>query len=159
MTELLEKHDGQLDGHMGVRLWLRLLSATMTVEKRVQRRFVERFDTTLPRFDVLAALDRHPGGMTMSALSRTLLVSNGNVTALVKTLASDGLVTVRQSDADRRVSQVALTPAGATAFAALAAAHRDWIEAMFADLAPSEKQLLFDLLGVLKQSIAGERLP
>jgi DNA-binding MarR family transcriptional regulator len=156
---LLEKHDGALDGAMGVRLWLRLLSATMIVEKRVRRRFAEQFETTLPRFDILAALDRQPGGMTMSELSRTLLVSNGNVTALVQTLASDGLLSVAQSATDRRVSTVALTAAGATRFAEMATTHRAWIEAMFAGLTAYEKTALFDLLGTLKTSIADEEQP
>lgn len=156
---LLEKHDGALDGAMGLRLWLRLLSATMIVEKRVRRRFAERFDTTLPRFDILAALDRQPEGMTMSELSRTLLVSNGNVTALVQTLAGDGLLNVAQSPTDRRVSTVALTPAGAARFVEMATAHRAWIEAMFAGLDAREKAALFDLLGTLKTSIADEEKP
>ncbi len=158
-TALLEKHDGALDGAMGVRVWLRLLSATMVVEKRVRRRFADRFETTLPRFDILAALDRQSGGMTMSELSRTLLVSNGNVTALVQTLASEGLLKVVQSATDRRVSSVVLTPAGAVRFTEMAAAHRDWIEAMFAGLTAREKTALFDLLGALKTSIADEEQP
>jgi len=156
---LLEKHDGALDGAMGVRVWLRLLSATMIIEKRVRRRFADRFDTTLPRFDILAALDRRPGGMTMSELSRTLLVSNGNITALVQTLASDGLLTVSQTLTDRRVSTVALTATGAARFAEMAAEHRDWIEAMFAGLNARDKSALFDLLGTLKTSIADEEQP
>ena len=89
MTEALairEKHDGALGDRSSVRLWLRLLSCTMAIEKDVQRRFAER-GTTLARFDVLAALDRHGEGMTMGALSRALLVSNGNVTQLVQKLA------------------------------------------------------------------------
>jgi len=156
---LLEKHDGALDGAMGVRVWLRLLSATMIVEKRVRRRFAAQFETTLPRFDILAALDRQPGGMTMSELSRTLLVSNGNVTALVQTLATDGLLTVTQSPTDRRVTTVALTATGAARFADMAAAHRDWIEAMFDGLSARDKSALFDLLGTLKTSIAKEEQP
>ena len=155
-TQLAEKHDGALDGAMGLRVWLRLLSASMTVEKRVRRRFADQFGTTLPRFDVLAALDRRPDGMTMSELSRTLLVSNGNVTALVQTLASDSLVRVEQSQTDKRVSTVALTLAGADRFAEMAATHRGWIESMFAGLEPRDKAALFDLLGVLKTSIAEE---
>jgi len=96
MTEALairEKHDGALADRSSVRLWLRLLSCAMAIEKDVQRRLAER-GATLPRFDVLAALDRHPAGMTMGALSGALLVSNGNVTQLVQKLARDGLVRI-----------------------------------------------------------------
>ena len=114
MSEALairEKHDGALADRSSVRVWLRLLSCTMAIEKDVQRRFAER-GATLARFDVLAALDRHPEGMTMGALSRALLVSNGNVTQLVQKLASDGLVRIAPSPADRRASIVRLTAGG-----------------------------------------------
>ena len=91
-----------------VRLWLRLLGCTTQIEKRVQRGLAERFGSTLPRFDVLAALDRRGTGMTMGELSRALLVSNGNVTGIVKTLARDGFVALEPLPGDRRVSVVTL---------------------------------------------------
>ncbi|NWN33363.1 MarR family transcriptional regulator, partial [Klebsiella michiganensis] len=75
---LREKHDGALDDRGSVRLWLRLLTCTTVIEKRLKRGFADRYDITLPRFDVMAALDRHPEGMTMGQLSQALLVSNGN---------------------------------------------------------------------------------
>ena len=149
-----EKHDGALDDRSSIRLWLRLLSCTMVMEKRVKRRLADRFGATLPRFDVLAALDRHPEGMTMGALSRSLLVSNGNVTALVQTLAKDGHVELSPSPADRRASIARLTASGRTHFAALAEAHHDWIDRMMAGLDRSEREALYNLLGALKASIA-----
>lgn len=153
MSALREKHEGQHD-HANVRLWLRLLSCTMVVEKRLQRRLAENFDTTLPRFDVLAALDRHPDGMTMGELSRSLLVSNGNVTALVQTLVRDGWAALTPSPADRRASIVTLTPAGRDAFAGLADAHREWIDRWLGGLDRQERVSLYGLLGKLKDSIA-----
>jgi DNA-binding MarR family transcriptional regulator len=157
---LREKHDGMADDRSALRLWLRLLSCTMIVEKRIKRRFAERFATTLPRFDVLAALDRAPDGLAMSALSRALLVSNGNVTALVQALQRDGLVELTPSGSDRRVSIVRLTAAGAAHFAALAAAHHHWIEAIFAGIEPPQREALLELLDALKLSIAlEEKMP
>src|SRR5579883_1727733 len=76
-----------------LRLWLKLLGCTLIVEKRLRARLDEDFATTLPRFDVLAALERHPHGLRMSALSEFLLVSNGNVTGVVSRLIEEGLVT------------------------------------------------------------------
>ena len=149
-----EKHDGMLGRSASVRLWLRLLSCTMVIEKQVRRGLTEQLDTTLPRFDVLAALDRHPEGMTMGSLSRSLLVSNGNVTALVQKLVRDGHVTLVPSPADRRASVATLTPSGKSHFATLAEAHHGWIEAMLADLSSTQREMLFDLLGALKVSIA-----
>lgn len=156
MTELLairEKHDGALADRSSVRLWLRLLSCTMTIEKDVQRRFAG-FGATLARFDVLAALDRQPKGMTMGALSRALLVSNGNVTQLVQKLAKDGLVRIAPSPTDRRASIVRLTPHGRTHFATLAAAHHDWIDALMAGMEGEARDALYHALGLLKRSIA-----
>lgn len=155
MIALREKHDGSLsDGRANIRLWLRLLSCAMVVEKRLKRRFAEDFGTTLPRFDVLAALDRHPEGMMMGALSRSLLVSNGNVTALVQTLVRDGWVTLAASPTDGRASIVALSTTGAAEFARLAAAHHDWIDRWLGGLDGDERVSLYGLLGKLKDSIA-----
>lgn len=156
MTELLairEKHDGALADRSSVRLWLRLLSCTMAIEKDVQRRFAG-LGATLARFDVLAALDRAPKGMTMGALSRALLVSNGNVTQLVQKLAKDGLVRIAPSPADRRASIVRLTPRGRADFATLAAAHHDWIDALMAGMDGEARDTLYHALGLLKRSIA-----
>ena len=156
MTELLairEKHDGALADRSSVRLWLRLLSCTMAIEKDVQRRFAG-LGATLARFDVLAALDREPKGMTMGALSRALLVSNGNVTQLVQKLGRDGLVRIAPSPADRRASIVRLTPRGRGDFATLAAAHHDWIDALMAGMDGEARDTLYQALGLLKRSIA-----
>jgi DNA-binding MarR family transcriptional regulator len=153
-----EKHDGALAGRSSVRLWLRLLSCTMVIEKRIQRRLAGRFGATLPRFDVLAALDRHPEGMTMGALSRALLVSNGNVTQLVRTLGRDGQVAIAPAPADRRQSIVRLTAAGRDAFATMSEAHHQWIEAMLAGLDRGEREALYGLLGRLKRSIAEDEV-
>lgn len=153
-----EKHEGAFaNDRENLRLWLRLLSCTTVVEKRLRRRLAQR-SCTLPRFDVMAALDRHPQGMTMGALSRALLVSNGNVTGLVKMLASEGLVQIRISTTDRRASVVRLTRRGQSNFAELAATHHDWIDSMFAQVSQDERQQLFALLGSLKASIAQDRI-
>lgn len=153
---LREKHDGALAGQQSLRLWLRLLSCTMVIEKRVQRRLADQFGTTLPRFDILAALDRADGGMMMSELSRALLVSNGNVTALVKTLAADGHVALSSSPSDKRASIVSLTKSGRAHFNTLAAAHHGWIDDMLSGVSAGQRDLLFDLLGSLKVSIAAD---
>jgi DNA-binding MarR family transcriptional regulator len=156
MTEVLairEKHDGALADRSSVRLWLRLLSCTMAIEKDVQRRFAGR-GATLARFDVLAALDRHRHGMNMGALSRALLVSNGNVTQLVQKLAKDGLVRIAPSPADRRASIVRLTARGRADFAGLAAAHHDWIDGLLAGMDAGDRETLYQGLGELKRAIA-----
>jgi len=154
---LREKHDGALAGRTDVRVWLRLLSCSTVIEKRLRRRFVAQFDTTLPRFDVMATLERHPDGVTMSELSRAILVSNGNVTALVRQLESDGFAASRPAPGDRRSSIVMLTEQGRTHFARLAEAHHKWINRMFAGMSRDEKTALYGLLATLKTSIAADK--
>jgi DNA-binding MarR family transcriptional regulator len=136
-----------------VRLWLRLYSCTAAIEKQVQRSFAGQ-GTTLARFDLLAALDRQSEGMTMGALSRALLVSNGNVTQLVQKLAKDGLVRIAPSPADRRASIVRLTAKGRADFAGLAAAHHDWIDGLLAGMDAGARETLYQGLGDLKRAIA-----
>lgn len=153
-AKLREKHDGAYDERASLRLWLRLLSCTMVIEKRLQRQLTTGFGSTLPRFDLLAALERHPEGLTMGALSKALLVSNGNVTGLVRSLVAEGYVTIESSPEDGRVSIAHLSDAGRAHFAAAAVAHQQWIESMFGHLAGGEREELFHLLGRLKESLS-----
>jgi DNA-binding MarR family transcriptional regulator len=155
-ARIREKYDGVLTGRHDVRVWLRLLSCSTIIEKRLRRRFVEKYDTTLPRFDVLAALERQPDGLAMGDLSRALLVSNGNVTALVRQLETQGYVTSRPAPEDRRSSIVALTEGGRAHFAELAGAHHGWIKGMFAGISREDQAALYALLATLKASIAAE---
>ncbi|MBO6718284.1 MAG: MarR family transcriptional regulator [Rhizobiaceae bacterium] len=115
-----------------LRLWIRLLRATHVVEAELRDRLKREFDTTLPRFDVMAALYRERGGMLMSDLSRYLLVSNGNVTGIVDRLVSEGLIVRAQREGDRRTSIVRLTDAGVAQFERMAAAHEGWIAELLA---------------------------
>jgi DNA-binding MarR family transcriptional regulator len=142
-----------------LRLWLRLLSVTMIAEKRVRAMLAAEFGSTLPRFDILAALERaaqedEAGGLGMSQLSRALLVSNGNITALVQALARDGLVEVLPSPTDRRATIVRLTPEGADSFRAQAARHHALVTRLFAGLDPGARTALYQQLGQLRASLA-----
>jgi DNA-binding MarR family transcriptional regulator len=111
------------DHHDSLRLWLRLLSCTTRIEDTIRQRLREQFGLTLPRFDLMAQLEREPQGLTMSALSRRMLVTGGNVTAIVAQLESEQLVQ-RQTDVeDRRAFKVRLTPAGRRVFAVMAREH------------------------------------
>jgi len=142
------------DDHLDVRIWLRLLTCTNMIEGRVRRRLREEFEFTLPRFDLLAQLDRAETGLTMGELSRRLMVSNGNVTGLIDRLVGEGLVARKPAPEDRRAHLVTLTPAGRKAFDAMWPAHQRWINAMLSGLDRKEMEALFALLGKLKQSLA-----
>lgn len=141
------------DDKLELRLWLRLLTCSNLIERNVRAALRERFDTTLPRFDLLAQLDRAPDGLTMSDLSARMMVSNGNITGLTDRLVEEGLVKRTQSPRDRRSSRVGLTPAGKKAFDAMTPEHELWIDTMMAGLSRQEMQQLFQLLGRLKQSV------
>jgi DNA-binding MarR family transcriptional regulator len=136
-----------------LRLWLRLLTCTTLIESEVRGRLRARFDVTLPRFDLMAQLEKAPGGLTLGELSRRMMVSNGNVTGLVERLVETGHIARVSHPTDRRVAYVRLTDAGRAAFAEMAAEHAEWIFALFAGLRSDEVQTLFGLLGKLKQSV------
>jgi DNA-binding MarR family transcriptional regulator len=151
-----DKYGGIVTGPLDVRVWLRMLSCVTIIEKRLRRNFAERFDTTLPRFDVMATLDRRPEGQTMGELSRALLVSNGNVTAIVRQLVEQGLAASSPDPADRRSSIVALTAQGKVQFDEMARVHHQWIRQALAGFPGDQQAQLFELLATLKLSIAKE---
>ena len=137
-----------------LRLWLRLLKCSNTVESRVRSRLRDDFQSTLPRFDVLAQLDAAgDDGLTMGELSRRLMVTNGNLTGLTERLVKEKLVLRTTVAHDRRAQRIRLTKAGRKAWQQMAKHHRKWIENMFHEVSESEVDHLYRLLGKLKQSV------
>jgi DNA-binding MarR family transcriptional regulator len=139
--------------HDALRLWLRLFTCNLMVERTIRARLRARFGITLARFDYLAQLERVPQGLRMQELSRRLMVTGGNVTGLTRQLADEGLVERRAVDGDRRVQVVRLTARGRRTFAAMAAEHERWVVELFAGLPSAERARLHALLGRLKQSL------
>ena len=135
-----------------LRLWLRLFACKEIIESEVRRRLRESFSVTLPRFDLMAQLDRSAKGMTLGELSKRMMVTNGNVTGLVERLLEQGLIDRRPSPKDRRAQIVRLTARGRRFFRAMARANADWIGELFADLSPSDIESLLRLLGKAKLS-------
>jgi DNA-binding MarR family transcriptional regulator len=129
-----------------LRLWLKLLKATKHVEAELRENLRTAFDTTLPRFDVMAALYRAESGLKMSELSSVLRVSNGNVTGIVDRLVEDGVLVRVPVDHDRRATTVRLTKAGREQFAAMAARHEAWIDDMLGGIETSEIREMTDQL-------------
>jgi DNA-binding MarR family transcriptional regulator len=135
-----------------LRLWLRLLTCTTLIEGEVRRRLRDRFDVTLPRFDLMAQLDTAPDGMTLSDLSKRMMVSNGNLTSLVERLVSSGHLGRRTSKTDRRAQVISLTEIGRAEFRTMAAEHENWIAALFSDLTRKDQEELMRLLAKTKMS-------
>lgn len=146
-SEQPEDHGDEL------RLWLRLLTCTTLVEGEIRRKLRERFGVTLPRFDLMAQLDKVPEGMTLSAVSKRMMVSNGNVTGLVDRLVESGHLGRRTSHSDRRVQVIWLTKQGREEFRKMASEHANWISQLFAGLTEKEMKELMRLSARAKFSI------
>lgn len=134
-----------------LRLWLRLLTCAQLIEKQVRTGLREGFDTTLPRFDLMAQLERHPEGLKMKELSRRLMVTGGNITGITDQLVTEGLVERLEVEGDRRAWRVRLTPRGHSMFSAMAQQHEAWIVQAFESLQPREVEQLHRLLGKVKR--------
>jgi DNA-binding MarR family transcriptional regulator len=135
-----------------LKLWLRLLTCTNLIEANVRNLLRENFDTTLPRFDLLAQLDRAPKGLTMGELSSRLMVSGGNVTGLVEALRREGMVARKAHPGDRRSQIIRLTAKGRRFFDAMTPVHEQWIDRLLARMSRVDMEALFALLGKLKLS-------
>ncbi|SKA92851.1 DNA-binding transcriptional regulator, MarR family [Thiothrix eikelboomii] len=131
-----------------LRLWLSLLRTTRSTEAELREFLRVEHDTTLPRFDVMAALYRVPQGLTMTELSRYLLVSNGNVTTVVDRLVLDGIAKREQQANDRRSLRVSLTEQGSAQFTQIASAHEAKVNQLFADFSSEDIEELLQLLKV-----------
>jgi DNA-binding MarR family transcriptional regulator len=142
------------DHHVSLRLWLRILSCTNQIENRIRQNLQARFDTTLPRFDLMAQLERAPEGLKMSELSQRMMVTGGNVTGITDGLEKEGLVIREMDPTDRRVFRVKLTPEGQRQFQRMAAEHEQWVVDLFGSLTQKQKKQLFDLLAELKSHVA-----
>ena len=140
-----------VDDHRALRLWLRLLTCSQLIERHVRSRLRSRFGITLPRFDLLSQLERHPEGLKMNELSRLLMVTGGNVTGIVDQLVKEGLVERLDDARDRRAWRVKLTRAGERAFAEMARQHEQWVVELLSGLSRKDSDALMQLLARLKQ--------
>jgi len=139
------------EDHQDLRLWLRLLTCCNLIEGQVRSRLRTEFETTLPRFDLMAQLLRVPAGLKMSDLSRQMMVTNGNITGITDQLEKEGLVERIKVASDRRSSLIRLTAKGKRTFKKMAAQHETWIRSMFGGLSEKSRSALFEALGELKQ--------
>jgi DNA-binding MarR family transcriptional regulator len=139
--------------HRALRLWLRLLSCTVRIETRVRLLLRREFNTTLPRFDLMAQLERSPGGLRMNELSKRLMVSGGNVTGITDQLEREGLVVRTAYPGDRRAFTVKLTQGGLKRFREMAARHEQWIVELLGGLTREEQQTMINVLWKVKAHI------
>jgi DNA-binding MarR family transcriptional regulator len=141
------------DHHLSVRLWLRLLSCTNLIANELRRRLREEFDCTLPRFDLMSQLERSPEGLTMSEVSKRMMVTNAAITGLTDRLVADGHVERVDDASDRRTFRVRLTPEGRAFFLRMAHKHEGWVVDLFSGIDDRKKSTLRDLTGELKYNL------
>jgi DNA-binding MarR family transcriptional regulator len=141
--------------HQSLKLWLRMLSCTVRIENEIRSRLRASFGITLPRFDLMAQLERHPDGLRMGELSKRMMVTGGNVTGITDQLEQEKLVVRVPDPKDRRAYAVKLTEEGRRAFAEMAAVHERWIEELLQDVAGDDKAALIDLLSQMKRHLDG----
>lgn len=149
-TELLPDLENRLHAHScdHLRTWLRFLSCGRLIENEIRSRLRRDFNTTLPRYDLLAHLEKHPTGIKMSDLSKSLMVTNGNITGITDQLVKEGLVQRTKRPQDRRSSILKLTAKGRVQLAEISAAHNEWICSVFGAL---PGQTIHQMLGALDE--------
>ena len=139
--------------HLELRLWLRLLACSVKMESLLSQRLRKEFKTSMARFDVLAQLERFPDGLSMTELSRRLLVSNGAITGLVDKLEKETLVSRQEDPDDRRSTIVRLTRKGRDNFLRMARRHEEWVVSILGELSPSAQSELLQNLTLLQRNL------
>ena len=141
------------DHHQSLKLWLRMLSCTVKIENEIRSRLRATFGITLPRFDLMAQLERHPQGLRMGELSRRMMVTGGNITGITDQLEQEKLVVRVPDPRDGRAYSVKLTAAGRRAFTTMAQVHEGWIAELLQDVSGADKTVLIDLLSQMKHHL------
>lgn len=139
--------------HPALRMWLRMLSYTTRLDNEIRTRLRARFNITQPRFDLMAQLSGQPHGLRMGELSKRLMVTCGNVTAITDQLEQEKLVERIPDPQDRRVYSVKLTAAGRRNFNRMAQEHEIWIVELMGGLTVTEKKHLDDMLARMKRHL------
>jgi DNA-binding MarR family transcriptional regulator len=138
------------DHHQSLKLWLRMLSCTTKIEAEIRSRLRTEFGITLPRFDLMAQLERHPEGLRMGELSKRMMVTGGNITGITDQLEQENLVVRVPDPKDGRAFSVKLTPAGRKAFAQMAEVHESWVAELLQEISQEDKGQLIELLSQMK---------
>jgi DNA-binding MarR family transcriptional regulator len=147
------------DNHQSLKLWLRMLSCTTLIETEIRSRLRTEFGITLPRFDLMAQLDRHPEGLRMGELSKRMMVTSANVTGIANLLEQEGLVLREAVPGDGRAYTLKLTASGRRAFKRMAARHEGWITELMGGLKEQERATLMALLSTMKRGLKAPDQP
>jgi DNA-binding MarR family transcriptional regulator len=141
------------DHHQSLKLWLRMLSCTVKIENEIRSRLRATFGITLPRFDLMAQLERHPDGLRMGELSKRMMVTGGNITGITDQLEQEKLVMRVPDPKDGRAYSVKLTQEGRSAFARMAEVHESWVAELLQPMSSEDKGQLIELLSEMKRHL------
>ncbi len=153
-TKEVSKESAAEHSKESLRTWLRLLSCETVIERQLRTLLRQNFSVTLPQFDVLSELERADDPLTMSQLSKELMVSNGNVTGVIDRLENTGFVKRVRAEHDRRIQYIELTPQGSREFDRMAVAHEQWLAELMSGLSLTEMGKLQRLLLKTRQSVS-----
>ena len=151
----LTDHETRLveSDHHSLKLWLRLLTCSSLIEKKLRDELRLSFNMTLPRFDFLAQLERAPNGLTMGELSKRMMVSGGNISGIATQLVDEGLIDRCQVPNNRRTFIVTLTQKGRDEFGTIAKTHERWVIEMLGQLNQDDVKQLMTLLLKIKEAV------
>ncbi len=151
-----EKSNEQVTEHSkeSLRTCLRLLSCETVIEQHLRTLLRQNFSVTLPQFDVLSELERAGDPLTMSQLSKELMVSNGNVTGVIDRLEKTRFVKRVRAEHDRRIQFIELTLKGRREFNRMASRHERWVAELLSELSMTDMNQLQDLLLKARQSVS-----
>ena len=150
-----EKSKGSAAEHSkeSLRTWLRLLSCETVIEQQLRTLLRQNFSVTLPQFDVLSELERAGEPLSMSQLSKELMVSNGNVTGVIDRLEKIDFVKRVRAERDRRIQYIELTKTGRKEFGQMAIEHERWLADLMSNLSMTDMGQLQHLLLKTRQSV------
>lgn len=134
------------------RLMNRMTAISSQLTHELNYRMKQELELSLAKYEVLLAIDRSENGqVTMSNLSRKLLVSNANMTGMTSRLQIDGFVEKKALASDRRIFSVALTETGKRILQNAEIKHRIWVNELTAPLNAEEIGILNALFDKLDQ--------
>ena len=137
----------------GLRLWLRIVSCSQMVEQEIRMMLRDKFDTTLPRFEFLSALDRVSDGLSMGELSSWLMVTKGNVTGIAERLSEDGFIKRNPTPTDRRSFCVTLTPKGKKVYKEMEEQYESLLDKLFSDVSLDDSDMFTGVLAKVKEEV------
>lgn len=137
----------------GLRLWLRIVSCSQMVEQEIRTLLREKFDTTLPRFELMSSLDRVPDGLSMGELSNWLMVTKGNVTGIAERLSEDGFIKRSPTPTDRRSFCVTLTPRGKKLYKEMEQEYEGLLDKLFSDVSLDDSDMFTGVLAKVKEVV------